>query len=308
MSDFSRSRRPGFLCFFSPRFYKFHSCRLHPHAPMSALGDPQTLLLGTLLSCLTILIYDWICTLDQEITYVWSRPLSTGTVLFALNRYSPFIDISAAVSASLEHLSSEQCLTRYTIYSWFSIVGIFLSEVILMLRTWALWGRRRSLLIGLIILAICTLIPIIVITELEIKSLIDISPFGLAGCSWLGNAKSIIIFSYVLIMILESTIVILTALKAYRDLRYSRLPWLVQLYRDGMLFYVYLLMISLANVLVIALAPPLFSWLFSPQRVLHSVLCTRVLFHIRRTLFRESIVDLGFDDSHGPADAITFPQ
>ncbi|KAJ6474381.1 hypothetical protein C8R45DRAFT_386080 [Mycena sanguinolenta] len=203
---------------------------------MSIFGDPQTLLLSTSLSCLTVLIYDWICTLDQEITHVWSRPLSTGAVLFALNRYSPFIDISIGVSAWLENLSSQQCLTLYTIYSWFSVLGIFLSEVILMLRTWALWERRRLVLISLIILAACTLVPIIAITETEIKSLVFISPFDRVGCWWLA-------------------IVVFTAVKAYRDLRYSRQPWLVQLYRDGMLFYIYLLIISLANIVVVVRVP-----------------------------------------------------
>jgi hypothetical protein len=65
-----------------------------------------------------IQIYDWICTLDREvrriatsliglcesskpfqITHVWSRPLSTGTLLFALNRYSPFIDVFVVISS-----------------------------------------------------------------------------------------------------------------------------------------------------------------------------------------------------------------
>ncbi|KAJ7346214.1 hypothetical protein DFH08DRAFT_961659 [Mycena albidolilacea] len=158
------------------------------------------------------------------------------------------------------------------------VLGIFLSEVILMLRTWALWDRRRMVLIWLIILGTCTLVASIVTTQLELESLDYITTTGV-GCT-LAKASSIIIFSYLSVTILET--MVLTAVRAYRDLRYSRLPWLIQLYRDGILFFIYLLMISLANILVPILAPSMFSnWLASPQRVLHSVLCSRVLLHIR---------------------------
>ncbi|KAF7367175.1 hypothetical protein MSAN_00977400 [Mycena sanguinolenta] len=161
-----------------------------------------------------------------------------------------------------------------------------------MLRTWALWECRRSVLISLIILGTCTLLPMIVVTELEIRTLEYLPTIGV-GCT-VGKAGAIILFAYVLVLSLETSIVIFTAVKAYRDLRYSRQPWLIQLYRDGMIFYVYLLVISLANILVPILAPSMFSnWLASPQRVLHSVLCTRVLLRIRapprQTLFLDSI-------------------
>ncbi|KAF9466692.1 hypothetical protein BDZ94DRAFT_1250529, partial [Collybia nuda] len=45
----------------------------------------------------TILTYDWICTLDKEVAYVWSRPWSLGTCLFILNRYLPFVDVTLSI-------------------------------------------------------------------------------------------------------------------------------------------------------------------------------------------------------------------
>ncbi|KAJ7348802.1 hypothetical protein DFH08DRAFT_863526, partial [Mycena albidolilacea] len=114
---------------------------------------------------------------------------------------------------------------------WLSILGVFLSEVILVLRTWAFWDRRRTLLIWLIILTTCTLVASIVTTQLELKSLHYIPTTGV-GCT-LAKAGSIIIFAYLSIIILKTTIVVLTAVKVSRVLRYSRQPWLVQLYRDG---------------------------------------------------------------------------
>ncbi|KAF9005237.1 hypothetical protein BDQ17DRAFT_1354096 [Cyathus striatus] len=97
------------------------------------------------------------------------------------------------------------------------------------------------------------------------------------GCR-LVSTSPIIIVAYILLVMSETTMAVLTGVKAYRHLRHSSSPWVVRLYREGLLFYVYLLIISLANVLVPVLAPRMFAnWLASPQRVLHSVLCNRVL-------------------------------
>ncbi|KAJ7128664.1 hypothetical protein C8R44DRAFT_979277 [Mycena epipterygia] len=194
---------------------------------------------STLVACATIIVYDWLCTLDQEISHVWTRPWSTGTLFFVFNRYLPFIDVFILLSTKFTRNSPEQCLTRNKIGGWLSIYGIFLSEVILMLRTYAFWERKRAVLISLAILCVCTVIPTAVFVQLELASLEYIPTDGV-GCS-LAKASSIIIYAYLMLMISETTIVVLTTIKACQALRHSRQPWIFQLYRDGMLFYVYLL-------------------------------------------------------------------
>jgi len=240
---------------------------------------------STLCACGTILVYDWICTFDQELSYVWARPWSLGTMLFVLNRYLPFIDIPVALSAKFMRITPEDCLRRNELVGWLTALGLFLSEVILMIRTYALWERKCAVLVSLTILSLLTAAVTAVITHLELTSLQYVPTYGI-GCT-LAKAGSVIIFGYLMLMVSETTIVALTAVKAYRDLRWSRQPWIIQLYRDGIIFYVYLFGISLANILVPILAPSPFSnWLASLQRVLHSVLCARVLLLIRQQAAR----------------------
>ncbi|KAJ7659115.1 hypothetical protein DFH06DRAFT_436765 [Mycena polygramma] len=159
----------------------------------------EFLIPGTLCACATLLvcthiptihsrlifsyknqIYDWICTLDQEIAHVWSRPWSTGTLFFVLNRYLPFVDISISLSARFTRMSPERCLAENKTVAWFTVLGIFLSEVILMLRTIALWDRSQGALISLTLLALCAAVPIIVFTQLELMSLEYVTKEGLA--------------------------------------------------------------------------------------------------------------------------------
>ncbi|KAF7305600.1 hypothetical protein HMN09_00813200 [Mycena chlorophos] len=261
---------------------------------------------STLVACCVVLAYDWFLTLDREISAIWSNPRSIGTVVFLVNRYLPFVDILVSTTSRFQFLSPESCLVRNKFVGWMSLIGICISEGILLLRTYAIWGRSRTVLIILCAVWACTVIPALVVTQIELASLVYVPADGV-GCE-LAQAGSIIIFAYILLMLSETTIVILTALRAYRDLRNQNLHrgWLIQLYKDGLFFYFYLLAISIANVLVPILGPEyMANWLASPQRVLHSVLTTRVLLLIRgqvaaaRSGFQDADRDLGMTTSDG---------
>uniref|UniRef100_A0A8H8CFU3 DUF6533 domain-containing protein n=1 Tax=Psilocybe cubensis TaxID=181762 RepID=A0A8H8CFU3_PSICU len=204
---------------------------------MSSSTQPLTILdtqlvQSTLVACGTLLVYDYICTLDQEIAYAWTASWSFGTVLFFLNRYLPFVD------------------TFLSLHLKFSVNT---PEV--------------------------TFIPAIVVTRIEVASFVYVFS-ELPGCH-LASASEIIIVAYIFLGLSETVMAVLTAIKAYRHFQNSRSGWITKLYREGLLFYLYLVSISLANVLVPILAPRIFgSWLATPQRVMHSVLCNRVLLHI----------------------------
>ncbi|KAF7312984.1 hypothetical protein MKEN_00983100 [Mycena kentingensis (nom. inval.)] len=237
---------------------------------------------STLVACCTILAYDWLLTLDREISSIWSHPRTVGTVVFLINRYLPFLDVIISTLTRFQRLSPEECLARNKFVGWMSLLGICFSEGILMLRTYAIWGRSRAVAIILCTVWACTVIPGLILTQMELASLVYIQAPG-TGCL-LSNASTIIIFAYILLMFSETTIVALTALRAYRDLRDQSVHrgWIIQLYKDGLFFYFYLLTISIANVLVPILGPDyMANWLASLQRVLHSVLSTRVLLLIR---------------------------
>ncbi|KAH6885572.1 hypothetical protein BKA70DRAFT_113605 [Coprinopsis sp. MPI-PUGE-AT-0042] len=43
-------------------------------------------------SSLTLAIYDYVCTLKEEVGYMWTSQWSLGLCMFFLNRYLVFID------------------------------------------------------------------------------------------------------------------------------------------------------------------------------------------------------------------------
>ncbi|KAF8880129.1 hypothetical protein CPB85DRAFT_1341276 [Mucidula mucida] len=238
------------------------------------------LVTGSLVASGTLLIYDLLCTLDQEVEYVWSRPLAFSSILFFLNRYLPFVDTVLSIQLHLDYFTSEECITRFKALTWFIVVGLLLCEAILMIRTYAIWERRRAVLYGFIALFLVVAIPGIVMTQLELDSLVY-GPVSDRGCRLI-HASPIIMGSYLLLLLCETIIAVLMCIKAWQHLRQPHSSWVNRLYfQDGLLFFIYTFFISLANVIVPICNPSLANWLATPQRVLHSIFSTRILLLIQ---------------------------
>jgi len=83
----------------------------------------------------------------------------------------------------------------------------------------------------------------------------------------------------------------MTAMKASSHLRRSHSDFVV-LYRDGFLFYLYCIGISLLNIVLTATGPRLVNWLVTLQHIIHSICCSRVLFFIFKSHRRVKTWDL----------------
>jgi len=166
-----------------------------------------------------------------------------------------------------------------------------------MLRTYAIWDRSRKALY--VLLGTGTLVSAlgIVSTEMELRSIkwTDV-PNGGTGC-YFSEASPIIFLAYISLLVCETTIAVMTAIKAPSHLRRSHSDFVVTLYRDGFLFYLYCIGISLLNIILTVTGPRLVNWLVTLQHVVHSVCCSRVLFFIFKSQSQMETWDL---ESSGP--------
>ncbi|KZT30325.1 hypothetical protein NEOLEDRAFT_325412 [Neolentinus lepideus HHB14362 ss-1] len=211
----------------------------------------------------TILTYDLLCTIDEEVEYVWKSRQSLGTVLFYLNRYTPFIDTFISLNLLTGKHSAQACERNFKVILWLIVIGTLISEYILCLRTYALWERRRSIGIALSIIYSGLFAAGIGIISIEAQSLHYEDPPlpDIPGC-FMRSASSIVFIDYILILIAETIMVTLTIAKAVKHLRHTRSPLVVTLYRDGILFYFILLTVTIANVIIPVAGPPaLINWL-----------------------------------------------
>lgn len=245
--------------------------------PTLTFWDP-TIITGLFFAGLTILTYDYICTLDQEVAFAWPCPPSFGTFLFYLNRYIPFIDQSLSLYLRLSINSPEMCshFTKWAI--WTVCFGIFISQVIITLRTCAIWGARRQVTIPLAGLTVATLALFISQTAILLNSL-EFIDGNARGCLIKPGPGKVMDLMFLPNFISDFVAITLTTIKAYQHFQLSSSSWLNQFYRDGLLYCAFILVLSLINIITPSFPIPLYykAIMHSPTRVFHSIFCNRVM-------------------------------
>ncbi|TFK23198.1 hypothetical protein FA15DRAFT_656892 [Coprinopsis marcescibilis] len=102
----------------------------------------------------TVLLFDMMLTLDEEVSSVWTKKMSLGARLFFLNRYLPPVvfafDIGDTSKLSLALnilLRVLRCRTLSMVSTFLSVITIGTVKAILVLRTYALYQKRIVLYI-----------------------------------------------------------------------------------------------------------------------------------------------------------------
>ncbi|KAF9067022.1 hypothetical protein BDP27DRAFT_946249 [Rhodocollybia butyracea] len=125
------------------------------------------------------------------------------------------------------------------------IAGIALTEVILAMRTWALWEKDTRLTIDLTIFFVGCWVPNFYIIHLFLDSEIYIqvpSPLPQIGCVMLSSpGVSILFLCYVILIVYEAVILILMLIPGLAYFRSGNWPALTTIiYRDGITYYLFL--------------------------------------------------------------------
>lgn len=114
-------------------------------------------------AAVTLGIYDWLITFDQEVNLLWVRRWTAAKILFLLNRHIGPLYLLAQFSAALFLFpwSDRSCQTWLEVKIFFMgiFVWIWLLQFTLLYRTFAIYSNVKSVkhvLIGGYILGICT--------------------------------------------------------------------------------------------------------------------------------------------------------
>ncbi|KIK01099.1 hypothetical protein K443DRAFT_132444 [Laccaria amethystina LaAM-08-1] len=231
---------------------------------------------------MVLLGYDYLLTLDREVSLIWSSHWNLAKVLFILVRYTPYIDVGLiAFYMTRDGTSSTTCSLLYKSNSWVYVVGVGLAEVLLTLRTWACWGSRaRWVTIGLPIAFLALSVTLCVSVGRYLHTLYFFTPPPTTpslGCFYQGESFDLVI-CWSALMIYDACIALLMAIRGYpelknwrRNMRNNTLSTVV--YRDGL---------SLINVVVIlCLSYDYVNLLSTFERVMYSILTCRAILDIR---------------------------
>jgi len=255
-----------------------------------------------------LLFYDYLITLPEEVTYVWPTRWNIGKVLFLLTRYPVFADTTLVLVHQFQVLDATQCKIIFTTIGWMLGVGVGIAEIILSMRTWVIWGRDKRIAFFLGSLLVVLWIPVFWFDNEALSSLVFTSPPNpnTPGC-FLISQKNILYAVFILIMSFETVILTLTLIKGLEHFRRAGSPLVTVLYRDGILNYVYLFILSVINLVVITSAPHGFTTLLTAmQRVAHSILSGRILLHLRQAASVRVVTSRMYrDGTTGPSLAVS---
>jgi len=117
-----------------------------PNEVYHNLQGERNVIPHTIAATATLLVYDLICTVDQEVgltfvavhdlgsfhqgqmEYVWTAPYSIGTIMFVLNRYLPLIDTFISLHLLTSQSTPETCVRGFKVVTWFIMLGSVLAE------------------------------------------------------------------------------------------------------------------------------------------------------------------------------------
>jgi len=261
---------------------------------------------------LTLLSYDYFLSFAQEVAYIWSSEWTFVKVLYFISRYSPFIDTILLVEGRLNpHTTIAACNRTMAFTTIFADAGIGTSDLILVVRTYVVYERSRKVLVALVMswifVAVLNIAAVVDWTNTPSELPSSIIP-GTPLCLQHDITSHIGLINYVSLVGFETMVVALTLWQVIRKQYYKfGFAWtseatrnmLVIFYRDGLLFYMFILPITLGSALELAFAPPELQVLSTPLRVLHSILCCRLVIHIREVAYQDKDEELGSPDNLG---------
>ncbi|EIW55761.1 uncharacterized protein TRAVEDRAFT_50241 [Trametes versicolor FP-101664 SS1] len=238
----------------------------------------------TAVASLTWVALDVIETFSSEVAYMWPSRLSPIKVLFFVNRYMPFLDMSLATVVALGAKNPRVCAalwpTVVALY-WF---GSLISEIILIVRTAAVWGYNRAVVAILVLNCIGLVVPsfVMIPTYLIRMTYPPAELLEITACVPSVTDYDCWVF-YAGIIVSETTMIVLILLKQYMSASERRISLLLRTtFRDGVGLYTVMLSVSAANMLFMTVAPVEMSSAFQlPHRALHTTLCSRVLLNLR---------------------------
>ncbi|KAF9265141.1 hypothetical protein L218DRAFT_186435 [Marasmius fiardii PR-910] len=199
-----------------------------------------------------------------------TKRLSLGTGAFVASRYGALLVAILALSPARHAPTVDSA-----------------GAVILAIRTWAIWGKSRKILWALIVFSLSAVIPaaIIIGKSLGTNSVRPLITPELADiCSaTFGDIPGAFIVPYILTIIYE---IMTLSLSLFRIAKWRkcipeniRAPFLTILWRDGVLYFTFVLLLSFMNIGIIlqSEAPQLRTGGGNLQAVLHSAVATRIV-------------------------------
>ncbi|TFK66177.1 hypothetical protein BDN72DRAFT_159217 [Pluteus cervinus] len=189
---------------------------------------------------LTLTVYEYLITFEQERRYFWTGPWTISRILFLLNRYMlPLVNLLVAYNYAIPSADTRVCGIAVQLAFIFGVGVMSVVQAALVTRLWYLFSHNKYMQLGIITSFLVSLILGWYFMYMSVSPIMVIASSTkdrfMSGCAstypekfWRVYAPSLVLHT------------LLYALTAYRALRNRRLlkqtPVLMRLMRDGGLY------------------------------------------------------------------------
>jgi len=187
-----------------------------------------------------------------------------------------------------QDLLVDTCKGTHPLELWATIVIGILADSILAVRTWVVWNVNKVVGVGLLVLMLVNAVLQCMWSNGLVRS------FGYApapymemrGCFFIHGDLTPLWKGYVVWAIVQFVLFVLMAASAFRSYQWGNASRLWQIiHMDGILFYVFVLCLSIANIIVMNVLPVDLAVVLSPlETILYSSLAMRIILDIRNTV------------------------
>ncbi|KAJ7872686.1 hypothetical protein B0H13DRAFT_2349342 [Mycena leptocephala] len=145
------------------------------------------------------------------------------------------------------------------------------------METTLVWPSRWS--ISKVLFMLSRYLPFV---EVPLSLYYDSPPLDLPGCDLIGGQFILVGIPFIIVVLNEVALMSYTMWIGFRAYRHSRNPLVVTLYRDGIMYFVFLSAGSLLNLVILVAGPAHTQDLLNGLlRVVHSIFSCRILLHVR---------------------------
>ncbi|KAG2369104.1 hypothetical protein BDR07DRAFT_1389600, partial [Suillus spraguei] len=233
-----------------------------------------------LVSLTVFWIYDCFLTWNQEVSLIHRRPWKKASFLYFMARYLPAFLL--CIYLYMGHLQSEKFVTCKFLHSiWYCAASfcVACAEGVFILRTYALWGSKKSIL-GLIFLTILCLSIFDVIMTMKISSGLELRLSDRDGGCYSLSYDKMAALSWILLVVFELEIITLTMIRVYWVYRERECLLLDILVQHNFFYFGTGLTLTLVNIIAIECLPYSYADMFGTfQIVMHTIIVIRM--HLR---------------------------
>ncbi|KAG1873949.1 hypothetical protein F4604DRAFT_761960 [Suillus subluteus] len=201
-------------------------------------------------SMATFWIYDYICSLHEEWTFLLRSRWTKVKALYITARYVPFLIITVNLYLAVApNENTNKCWILIDIIACLNLTSLTCSEWFFVLRTYALWNKNRILLVAMLSTLFAIMVSCFIINRFTTVVTSYLAASTIPGCHR-GTGNFSFFVPFILMFVFQLVLVSLTLVCVVQSWRSAKGPLYAILVKHNIFYYVCGLLLSAVNVLV----------------------------------------------------------